>query len=1059
MLGAENIAFEVIDNAGLGSDLGEFDYIILRQAYAKASPDLRETLLGLCRRHLAPLGVVYVAYPTLPGWKAAETVRDAMLFAGHAAENITENAAAARTMAKLLAEGMADRSPLGPTLAPVLEYVQELTDEELSVEFLQGTSPACYLVEFASAASGSGLLHIGDAEPESEIPLAYGNNVALYNSLAGLGQSAIVRQQYLDFAIGRDFRRSLLVHEDRASHHIPTLDLTRLESLRFAGCFRVAPLGGSNEKNHQRYVNQAGRSITTDDACVKGILATLTSAWPATCDFSQLVLAMVESVREPDAVVRHSVQRGLETLFRAGMLRIARDLTPYDTNADSILYGLPSLKAELSKHPEGGVLRSWSLWHDATVTELTRMEAEFLTALWTDSGKALNSAESGSGEVDKQALFEKLRDRAMLIGSSAAWVRYFRSAISAVGFDDDRWWAMFDALMTHATRNAAPVDSDEFADLSTELRSSLKTVNSLHREGRYDEAEQLLRRLVREYPEAASAWHALARVLLRDQRRKQAIASMARAVVLKPLSAALHGEFADMLADVMPPQMAEIAAVRSIRLEPHCPDHYSRLAVLLRSSRKYGQAIRCCERALALDPDHARTNNVLGVLSSESGRPDLAEASYRKVLQLKPEANKVRSNLLFLLTHQGSLDPESLFKEHVRFGRELEDRVRSLRTIPHSNIRDADRPLRVGFVSGDLRTHASINFIEPIWRNLNRELYRIFVYHTGDIEDAATKPLRELAESWRRVHAFGPEKLRDYVAEDKIDILFDLSGHTESNRLPTFAMRAAPVQASWIGYPATTGLSEMDYYLIDRHVAPPGMLEAQFTEKLVYLPAAFTFRAHPESPEVNEAPVLQNGYVTFGSFNRYSKISDAVLDLWGRVMSRVPGSRIVLGNIPKDSISELKERFAKFGVVSERISIRPRAGMRGYLAYHHEVDIALDTFPYTGGTTSCHSLWMGVPVLTLAGNTRISRQTAGGLGLAGLSDWICTSEDEYIEKAVAWSDDVAKLGALRANMRQQLRETAFCRSDVAARGLERAMRKMWITWCNGESPASFEVTL
>jgi predicted O-linked N-acetylglucosamine transferase (SPINDLY family) len=367
--------------------------------------------------------------------------------------------------------------------------------------------------------------------------------------------------------------------------------------------------------------------------------------------------------------------------------------------------------------------------------------------------------------------------------------------------------------------------------------------------------------------------------------------------------------------------------------------------------------------------------------------------------------------------------------------------VQGVRRVALNNSRDPQRPLRVGFVSGDLRTHAMMHFIEPIWRHLDRDMYPIYVYHTGEIEDHATKGVAELAHVWRRVRGLDAARLRDRIVEDGIDVLFDLSGHTDANRLLTFAMRAAPVQISWLGYPTTTGVAEMDYYLVDRHVAPPGLLDAQFTEKLAYLPASFTFQPHWESPEVNAAPALKNG----------------VLALWARVLARVPDAKMLLGHVPEESVSELLERFARFGVSADRLVLRPRAGMRTYLGYHHEVDIVLDTFPYTGGTTSCHSLWMGVPILTLAGDTRTSRQTACVLGVAGLQQWVSTSGDELVEKAAAWAGNVPALAALRAGMRDQLRASPFARGDLVAQALQRAMRQMWTTWCNGDPATSFEV--
>jgi predicted O-linked N-acetylglucosamine transferase (SPINDLY family)/SAM-dependent methyltransferase len=1064
-LGASNVKFHVMGEVDLVADLGQFDYIVLHQTYGTVPDELGHALLGLCKQLLSPLGLAFVSYHTLPGWKGKDVLRDAMLFASHAASGITESIAEARTMLTMLSECLAGNGQSSP-LAPMLEYTRGLSDDELATEFLQDAAPSApYFIEFANTVVQHGLTHIGDAEPEQEMPLTFGGKVALFNSLKGLGQTAAVRQQYLDFAVGRRFRQSMLVHQERAGQCLSAPDLTRLEDLRFAGVFRMHRPEMGQPINRRRYTNQAGRSFVTEDTRVSAVMAALTAAWPATCTMADLVAAMPDQCWEDKDVLRQSVRKALETMLRAGVLRIASEATPYDADTSATLRLLPHLRAALEAHPDGGSVGTWTLWHAPVELALSAAEVDFLRGddataprqLWLQSDGGPAAADAAQAyPLDIPGLIERLRDHGLLSGSAQAWAEHYQALCTRNDWRHPAWWHHLEAQFSHSMRaggRAAAVSGG----LPPPVRAELSRIQALWKDMRLADVEAALQALVKAHPPTADAWRSLARVLKQLNRGEDALVAMGRAAVLKPLDADVQGEFSDMLIEHRRYLSAEQIANRAVLLKPDDPVKYNRLALALRWARKFDSALRCLEASLKLDPKLDRTHNMLGIVYSEGGDLDMAEASYRRALELNPQLHAVQSNMLFLMSHRASYSAAALFREHRKFGEMAARRAHGQVHKRHANDRDPGRPLRIGFVSGDLRQHAVMNFLEPIWDELDREQFQIYAYHTGERDDATSERVKALTKSWHRVRTMTEAQLRDRIVEDRIDILFDLSGHTDGNRLTAFAMRPAPVQVSWIGYPGTTGLAEMDYFIIDSHAAEPGVLDAQFTEKLVYLPAAFTFRPSPDSSPVSASPAAKNGYLTFGSFNRHTKISDDVLALWARVLTRVPDSKILMGNMDADLAPRVKERFAKFGVTADRIRTRANAPMKTYLALHHEVDIALDTFPYTGGTTTCHSLWMGVPILALTGETRVSRQTSGVMRQVGLDDWVSDSADELVEKAARWAGDLPGLAAHRAAMRQRIEASSLLRPDFVARGLEKAMRKMWVSWCASEPVTSFTI--
>ncbi len=560
-------------------------------------------------------------------------------------------------------------------------------------------------------------------------------------------------------------------------------------------------------------------------------------------------------------------------------------------------------------------------------------------------------------------------------------------------------------------------------------RRQERQVEVLIIEGRSAEALALARGLTEKFPRRGYGWKALGALLAGQNDIAGALAAMHTAV----------------------------------RLMPQDPEALRNLGATLYKGENYREAERYLRRALEIDANSAALHNDLGVSLSDQSRMAEALTHFRRAIALSAkestsDSDLPRSSLLLGLSYDPSVDAESLFAEHCKAGLHIEGPRPAWPR--HSNNADIDRRLKVGFVSGDLWNHSVANFIEPILVQLqNRPGLELHAYGNSDLEDAVTRRLRSCVQHWRPVLRLSDQQLAQQIMDDGIDILIDLSGHTSRNRLRAFARKPAPIQASWIGYPGTTGLRAMDYYLADTHFLPPGQFEHSFTEKIAYLPAAWAFEPHANSPPVNGLPALEKGFVSFGSFNRLNKVNSYTVRLWSRVLREVPTSVLVLGGIPAEqSRQALTELFNSEGISSERVAFFPRSNMETYLALHHQVDICLDTFPYTGGTTTNHALWMGVPTLTLAGQTPASRQGAANLGHLSLEGFAASDPDDFVRKGLFWSTEIAALAEVRRGLRERWLGSPLRRPEVIASGLEAALRHMWRQWCEDLPAQSFSIT-
>ncbi len=531
-------------------------------------------------------------------------------------------------------------------------------------------------------------------------------------------------------------------------------------------------------------------------------------------------------------------------------------------------------------------------------------------------------------------------------------------------------------------------------------------------------AQASARVLTERFPGRGVGWKVLGALLAADERTDEAIAAMHEAT----------------------------------RILPKDAEVFCNLGVVLTKMKRWEEAEACLQNALSIDPQFDDAYLHLGFVYASWEKFPEAEAMFRRAVAASKPGDNVQndmrhSSLLFLLSHNAELDAAELFAEHVAIGRWLEGPLGPPQP-KFLNERQPERRIKVGFVSGDFRTHALANFFEPILEKLRDcSGLELHAYHNSEIEDDTTRRMRSRFAQWHSVSALTDLELVELIRANRIDILIDLSSHTSFNRLRAFARKAAPIQASWLGYPGTTGLRAMDYYLADRDFLPPGQFDDFFTERIAYLPASSSFQPYADSPPVNGLPALAAGFITFGSFNRVGKINPFTVRLWSRLLRETPNSIMVMAAIPLDGRRQaLAELFKAEGVGNERLAFFPRSDMPTYLALHHQVDYCLDTFPYSGGTTTNHALWMGVPTLTLAGNAPASRQTAAHLIRLGLEGFIAENPDDFVRKGLLWSSQLAALSEVRSGLRERQR-SSLLRPELIASGLDAVLRQMWRRWC------------
>lgn len=487
---------------------------------------------------------------------------------------------------------------------------------------------------------------------------------------------------------------------------------------------------------------------------------------------------------------------------------------------------------------------------------------------------------------------------------------------------------------------------------------------------------------------------------------------------------------------------------RALLLNPENFDACFYRAQTLEMLGDFEQALVAYEEVLARRPDFAFAYNNIGKIKRDMGLIDEAVLALRRAMEIDPNDPRIHSNLLLTLLYDPNQHPEDLVREHTAWGRRFGRPADQFSEWP--NDRDPDRPLRIGFVSAELCRHAVSDWLLAIFRALDRSRFKITCYSTNARNDGLTARFKELADDWRLVVGMDDRRLAEQVRADEIDILIDISGHTALNRLGCFALKPAPVQATWLGYPFTTGMEAMDYAIMDEVAVAPGE-EHRFAETVVRLsPSRFRYEPPEHAPDPVEPPVLHQGWVTFGSFNNVAKLTGEVLALWCRLLQRLPSARLVLKSPSLDNpsvLSRIRETVLGAGIGGDRLELRGASDNANLLRQYGDIDIALDPFPFGGGATSCEALWMGVPIITLPGWQPVSRQTETLLRVIGRAEWVARDTDDYIDIGVRLASDPSRLSEYRADQRRIMARSALCDQRLSGHEIEKSLRAMWVQFC------------
>lgn len=595
-------------------------------------------------------------------------------------------------------------------------------------------------------------------------------------------------------------------------------------------------------------------------------------------------------------------------------------------------------------------------------------------------------------------------------------------------------------------REASPSVSGVQAATPAPDVPAIETGLALQHAGRFHDAAAIYRRILAVQPDHADALHLLGLVAYHEGDYEGAIDLI--------MSALSHHEcevFYGNLGNALGARGMRAAAMESFRqaiaLKPDYVPAHNNLGNMLRDEGQFASAVESFKTVIALQPDYAQAHNNLANALVDLGELDAAIEAYRRAVALKPDLVEARSNLLFILSYREELSQADYLAEAVEFGRIVTEKAKPWRDW-HVALSTTGRagPLRVGLVSGDLKTHPTGHFLESIVTHIDRNRVELVAYPTRRFEDALTARIKPHFSAWTPLASMNDEEAAARIRDDRIDILLDLSGHMNFNRLPLFAWRPAPVQASWLGYFASTGLPTMDYLLGDPHVLPAGA-EDQYVERLWRLPDSYLcFTPPAEDVEVGPLPMLTRGHVTFGCFNHLMKMNDRVVEIWARILRAVPGSRLFLKAKQLDMCETREATFARFaahGIDAKRLILEGRSPRTEYFAAYRNVDIALSPFPYPGGTTSVEGLWMGVPVLCRRGDRFLSNICASMLHSAGLEDWIANDDDDYVAKAVAFANEPLRLAMLRDGLRDALVASPLVDAARFARHLEAAFEGMW----------------
>ncbi|MDJ0626575.1 MAG: tetratricopeptide repeat protein [Candidatus Caenarcaniphilales bacterium] len=534
---------------------------------------------------------------------------------------------------------------------------------------------------------------------------------------------------------------------------------------------------------------------------------------------------------------------------------------------------------------------------------------------------------------------------------------------------------------------------------------------------------------------------------------KDAIICQQKAISLKADYAEAHSNLGNAFQAVGLIDDAEKSYKRAIEIRPNLAETLNNLGTVYKDKGRLTDAIECYKKALEIKENYPYAFSNLGVSLKSKGLVKEAIQVYRKAIEINPSLVAAHSNLLLTLNYVDYLSPQEIYEEHLNWATIHSNKQK--RFSQYKQSLEPNRKIKIAYVSPDFKNHSVAYFIEPILSNHQKERFEVTCYSGVTNPDDTTFRLKSYVDNWVNIFGFDDEKLAQKIYEDQIDILVDLSGHTSDNRVLAFSFKPAPVQLTYIGYPNTTGMESMDYRLVDSISDPKGESDQLHSEELIRILGSFLCYSPPENiPDIGILPAKQNGYITFASFNNLAKITNKVIELWSKILKHLPSSKLIIKNhslTDEDTANYYSSVFESYGIEANRIEFHGWIKSKTeHLGLYNQVDIALDTFPYNGTTTTCEALLMGVPVVTFPGDVHASRVGASLLTSAGLNEFIAENEDGYINKVLALSKDIDQLASCRETLRKTILQSSLCNGSEFTKKLENIYQNIWSSYCQKE---------
>jgi predicted O-linked N-acetylglucosamine transferase (SPINDLY family) len=568
------------------------------------------------------------------------------------------------------------------------------------------------------------------------------------------------------------------------------------------------------------------------------------------------------------------------------------------------------------------------------------------------------------------------------------------------------------------------------------IKQMFESAVPLHRDGNLDAAEAVYQSILDEFPNQPDALHLLGVVANQRGQNHKAVGLIQHAIDLNPNNPDYFVNLAVVWFALRRYALSAEASRAALRLDPKNAGAHRNLGMALCKSGDLEAAAKATQTAIDLDPSDFDAYGNLGVVLAHLGDRPAAITAYRKALELHPQAPSMHSNLIFAMQQHGDYDPKAIYAESRNWNRLHALPLKHL-IKPHRVDSSPGRKLRIGWVSPDFRMHVVARCLLPVFQAFDRARFENFCYAEVGEPDEMTRALRASVDHWRDIYPLEDEEAADLIRADGIDILIDLALHTTNSRLTMFALKPAPVQACYLGYCGSTGLDAMDYRISQAQLDPPGADLSVYSEQTVLLSGSYLcYRPEGPTPDVAALPAIQNGHVTFGCLHQPAKISAGVIDLWSQLLGAVPESRLILYVPPGSHRQWLLDRFTQLGVDSNRLEMLPRRLWRQYIETFNRIDIALDTFPYGGGVSACDALWMGVPIVTLIGNTPVGRICYSMLCNLGRREWAAQTPAQYLAVAAALAADLPKLREIRTSLRAAMESSPIMDAASIARDLQ-----------------------